>query len=165
MATKLREYFAPSTAAIVDELWFEYEHTPLRWHYPVGVLFDMLGDTTKLPWHIVVRFRGFPSSEILRCPNSDTVKQHYVNVLKEANYLKHGDGGRVNGLSLEDSTNLYASFSSVFVPLTCFVSIHATRIQTLKSFLPVAKVGTAWCVVSSIRSGAPTTSWPARRAK
>lgn len=50
--------------------------------------------------------RSFPATEILHCASDDTVQQHYVNVLKEANYLKHGDGSRVNGLSLEDSNNL-----------------------------------------------------------
>lgn len=70
------------------------------------MLFDVLSVADALPWAITVHFQAFPASEVLRCPDVDTIKAHYTNVLKEANYLKHGDGNRVNALSLEDSNNM-----------------------------------------------------------
>jgi autophagy-related protein 5 len=77
---------------------------------PVGVLADMYGEASTLPWHITVHFQAFPAADILRCPDQHTIQAHYTNVLKEANYLKHGDGNRVNSLSLEDSNNLCAFY-------------------------------------------------------
>ena len=78
-------------------------------HYPVGVLFDLYADPHKLPWKITVHFQGFPSGKILRCPNTLTVKNQYMNVLKEANYLTHGDTTKVNNLSIDQHTDLWHS--------------------------------------------------------
>ena len=79
----LKEFFAPATPSLVDELWFECAESgaPLKWHYPCGVLFDMHGDVRRLPWNVIVHFQGFPAAELLRCPNDDVVKNHYTNVL------------------------------------------------------------------------------------
>lgn len=100
---------ATTAASSGDEVWFEYNAVPLKWHYPVGVLFDLLIDdpTTALPWPLTVHFHGFPSADLMRCPNDEAIRSLYTNALKEANYLKHGDGGRVNKLSLDDSNNLW----------------------------------------------------------
>ena len=57
-------------------------NTQLR-HYPVGVLFDLFANPQELPWPITVHFQGFPTQQLLRCPNEAFVKSHYMNVLKE----------------------------------------------------------------------------------
>ena len=44
---------------------------------------------------------------MLRCSSEETVKAHYMSNLKEANYLKHGDGAKVNTLSVESQTDLW----------------------------------------------------------
>ena len=75
-------------------------------HYPVGVLYDLYGNQ-ELPWQLVVHFQGFPSDQLLRCPNEDTVKWQFMNVLKEANYIKHGDTSRVNGLTVAESNDIW----------------------------------------------------------
>lgn len=100
---------ATTTASSGDEVWFEFNGVPLKWHYPLGVLFDLLIDepNAALPWSLTVHFHAFPVTELMRCPNDDAIRSLYTNALKEANYLKHGDGGRVNKLSLDDSNNLW----------------------------------------------------------
>jgi len=103
----VRQHFLSATPAIVDELWFEHKGKPLKWHYPIGVLFDCLGNNLNLPWSLVVHFQGFPSEQLLRCTNEDTVKHHFMNVLKEANYIKHGDSSKINNLSVSDSNDLW----------------------------------------------------------
>ena len=57
-----------------DEIWFEYAGEPLRWHYPIGVLFDLHGVQDKLPWKITVHFKEFPEEILIRCS--------YIFVLK-----------------------------------------------------------------------------------
>ena len=43
------------------DLWLEYNGLPLKWHYPIGVLFDIhMGADVTLPWNITVHFSQFP---------------------------------------------------------------------------------------------------------
>lgn len=71
------------------EMWFEDEGVPLRWHYPIGVLFDLASHPTRLPWTLTVHFRNFPESELLHCPSKDAVESHFMSMVKEADFLKH----------------------------------------------------------------------------
>ena len=74
---------------------------------PTGVLYDLWGEEGEdLPWPITVHFTNFPA-KMLRCTNEETVRAHYMSNLKEANYLKHGDGAKVNTLSVESQTDLW----------------------------------------------------------
>ncbi|XP_022101326.1 autophagy protein 5-like [Acanthaster planci] len=72
-----------------DEMWFDYEGQPLKWHYPVGVLFDLYAHGIVLPWNITVHFKNFPEEDILRCRSKDVIEAHYMSCLKEADVLKH----------------------------------------------------------------------------
>lgn len=40
-----------------DEIWFDSEGIPLKWHWPIGVLFDLYGSSAKLPWSLTVHFQ------------------------------------------------------------------------------------------------------------
>eukprot|EP01102_Stenamoeba_stenopodia_P013786 TRINITY_DN4518_c0_g1_i1.p1 TRINITY_DN4518_c0_g1~~TRINITY_DN4518_c0_g1_i1.p1 ORF type:complete len:303 (-),score=85.96 TRINITY_DN4518_c0_g1_i1:61-900(-) len=102
-----REHFLLATPVRVDEMWFDFIGLPLKWHYPIGVLFDLYASQQNLPWTLSVHFQGFPAQQLLRCPNEDTIKSHFMNALKEANYLKHGDNARVNALSIVDQNDLF----------------------------------------------------------
>jgi autophagy-related protein 5 len=104
---QVREYFSSSAPSQQDELWYDSAGTPLKWHYPIGVLFDLYCGPLSLPWNITVHFRGFPTSQLLRCQNLDTVKSYFLNSLKEANYLRHGDGSKTNSLSLAEQHELW----------------------------------------------------------
>ncbi|XP_065345018.1 autophagy protein 5 [Cloeon dipterum] len=72
------------------EMWLDYNGTPLKWQYPIGVLFDsLLGADATLPWNITVRFDRFPEKELLKCPSRDVVESHFMSCIKEADVLKH----------------------------------------------------------------------------
>jgi autophagy-related protein 5 len=47
-----------------DEMWFEFNNTPLKWNVPIGVQFDtLIGLANKqkdLPWCLTFHYRGFP---------------------------------------------------------------------------------------------------------
>lgn len=71
------------------EIWFEYEGQPLKWHYPIGVIYDLYAAEGALPWLITVHFQNFPEEEIMHCPNKDVVESHFMSMVKEADALKH----------------------------------------------------------------------------
>ncbi|XP_054555044.1 autophagy protein 5 isoform X2 [Talpa occidentalis] len=73
----------------ISEIWFEYEGTPLKWHYPIGLLFDLLASSSALPWNITVHFKSFPEKDLLHCPSKDAVEAHFMSCVKEADALKH----------------------------------------------------------------------------
>ncbi|KAA3675175.1 autophagy-related protein 5, partial [Paragonimus westermani] len=72
------------------KVWLEYANQPLKWHYPIGLLFDLHADGTELPWKLVVHFNNYPT-DVLLCPpvNRRAVELHFVSVIKEADVLKH----------------------------------------------------------------------------
>ncbi|CAH2252417.1 autophagy 5 isoform X1 [Pelobates cultripes] len=73
----------------ISEIWFEYEGSPLKWHYPVGLLFDLHASNTSLPWSIIVHFKNFPAKDLLRCQSKDVIEAHFMSSVKEADALKH----------------------------------------------------------------------------
>ena len=55
-------------------MWFEANGAPLRWHLPVGVLFDLAAaqdakdvSACTTPWNVTVHFDKYPDKEILKC--------------------------------------------------------------------------------------------------
>ncbi|KDR09853.1 autophagy protein 5 isoform X1 [Zootermopsis nevadensis] len=71
------------------EMWLDFNGQPLRWHYPIGVLFDMYASDIQLPWNITVHFDKFPEEELLHCPCREAVESHFMSCVKEADVLKH----------------------------------------------------------------------------
>ena len=75
---QVRKHFAPSVSANLQEnpMWFEVNGAPVRWHLPVGVLFDLAattqdpsapGGACTAPWNVTVHFDKYPDKEILKC--------------------------------------------------------------------------------------------------
>ncbi len=60
---KVQRHFSEfvSTSIKNNEIWLDYNGTPLKWHYPVGLLFDLYANeggesSANLPWNINVHF-------------------------------------------------------------------------------------------------------------
>jgi autophagy-related protein 5 len=79
-------------------------------HYPVGVLFDILG--VNIPWSIIVHFQGFPQDKLIKFLGEETVKSHFLNVIKESTFLKYGDCTRYNLLSVSETNDLWEGFKN-----------------------------------------------------
>ena len=55
----LSEFISPSLKT--NEIWLDYKGTPLKWHYPIGLLFDLYvsdgsENSANLPWCLNVHF-------------------------------------------------------------------------------------------------------------
>ncbi|CAK1548231.1 unnamed protein product [Leptosia nina] len=73
-----------------NEMWLDYNGQPLKWHYPIGFLYDLYcGSDPQTPWILTVHFSKFPENILLHCPNKDIVEAHYMSTVKEADVLKH----------------------------------------------------------------------------
>ncbi|EGC33469.1 hypothetical protein DICPUDRAFT_80751 [Dictyostelium purpureum] len=109
----VKEYFSSSTLVLLDEMWLEYRGIPLKWHVPIGVLYDTLvlsksGGVIEQPyWNIVVHFQSYPDKILLKCPNIEAVRTYYKNVLKEATFIKQGDINKFNNLTINQSNDLW----------------------------------------------------------
>ncbi|MBX9718837.1 MAG: autophagy protein 5, partial [Microbacteriaceae bacterium] len=86
---------------------------PLKWQYPIGVLFDMYGNPQSYPWKLILRFKDFPE-QLLRCEKGvETVRWHYMQVLKEASYLKFRTKAQVHRMPLKQQRNLWQAVSTI----------------------------------------------------
>jgi len=82
---------AGAASALVD-IWLEDDNgSPVRWHYPVGVLYDLAAQSTLLssPWQLTVHFSSFPEHELIRLSCRDSVEAVFMSAVKEADCLKH----------------------------------------------------------------------------
>jgi len=109
ITNQVKDHFSSSTLVLLDEMWLEYNGIPIKWHIPIGVLYDSLvggGQDDNGYWNLVVHFQSYPD-KILKCPNEEYVKTYYKNVLKEANYIKQGDITKLNNLNINQSNELW----------------------------------------------------------
>lgn len=112
------------------DTWLSYEGVPLKWHYPLGLLYDLYSgaepaypsdisspsnkseptedEHQRLPWRLTVHFSSYPTEQLVRLDNEDNVLHDlFKNSVKEADYLRTGTGKTVMFLSKEDSTQLW----------------------------------------------------------
>ena len=55
---KIERHFVKDVdKAQIDEIWLEHEGQPLKWHYPVGLLYDLYAQDSQLPWNVTVHFQ------------------------------------------------------------------------------------------------------------
>ncbi|KAI8366662.1 autophagy protein Apg5-domain-containing protein [Radiomyces spectabilis] len=102
-----------------ENIWFDYQGEPLKWHYPIGLLYDLnvfgtatpTMDEAVIPWCINIHWRHFPADKLLRNPSIDAAQDIFMSMLKEADYLRHGNTKKVMNLSKRDQTQLWQSLS------------------------------------------------------
>uniref|UniRef100_A0A0K8TSS0 Autophagy protein 5 n=1 Tax=Tabanus bromius TaxID=304241 RepID=A0A0K8TSS0_TABBR len=106
---KVRKYFSryvPNDRQ-QSEVWFDFNGIPLKWHYPIGLLFDLYrsqGD--DIPWVLTMHFSKFPEEELVRFQSKDVVESFFMSCLKEADVLKHR-GQVVSAMQKKDHTQLW----------------------------------------------------------
>ncbi|KAK9736625.1 Autophagy protein Apg5 [Popillia japonica] len=106
---KVKKYFLKfiSNEKEDQEMWLEYDGQPLKWHFPIGVLFDLfMVAQDELPWNITVHFEKFPAQQIFRFNNKEAMESFFMACLKEADVLKHR-GVVINGMQKKDHNQLW----------------------------------------------------------
>ena len=125
---RLRAFFASSLIDPDSEYndgWFAFEGIPLKWHYPVGLLFDLYAgvdpatrdgspadDPENAPsltlWRLTVHFSEWPVEELVRLDMEGRVMHDaFINSVKEADFLRNGTAKGIMSLSKDDSSGLW----------------------------------------------------------
>ncbi|KAF9153642.1 autophagy protein 5 [Actinomortierella ambigua] len=99
------------------EVWYDYEGTPLKWHYPIGLLYDLHGiqassnkpgaRETLLPWKVTVHFQNFPADRLIKSQAVDICQDYFMSMIKEADFLRNGSTKKVMNMSKADQTQLW----------------------------------------------------------
>ena len=108
--------------------WFSFETLPLKWHYPIGLLYDLFSGAgpvpspppkaagkqplgsgaAPLPWQLVMHYSGFPTDQLVRFDaEGKALHDAFINSVKEADFLRNGSAKAIMTLSKEDSTALW----------------------------------------------------------
>ncbi|KAI9693728.1 MAG: autophagy protein 5 [Bathelium mastoideum] len=146
---RIRAFFDSSlinTEVQAHEGWFSFEDLPLKWHYPLGVLYDLFSGaepvyppdrerghdikqsedkgqnrnngSEALPWRLVAHFTEWPEDQLVKLDAEGKVLQDaFINGVKEADFLRNGSAKVVMGLSKDDSTALWESVEKHNLPL------------------------------------------------
>ncbi|KAM0751896.1 APG5-domain-containing protein [Meredithblackwellia eburnea MCA 4105] len=126
-----------SSAAVVadDDVWFEFDGVPLKWHWPIGLLYDFhtsratsssssrfvspnaspsLGfaggpaaPPTSLPWKLTLHLKNPPLESLLLNGGVDVCRTGFMNMIKEADYVRWGNTKRVTNLRKEQQDALW----------------------------------------------------------
>jgi len=115
---KVKKHFSdsqrPGAQDNTGQMWFSYRGSPLRWHQPIGLLYDLLcsaGDGQELPWEITVHLTSFPVDQLLPLHTRDQVETVFMSALKEADQLKHS-GKVVSLMQKKDHNQLWLGLTS-----------------------------------------------------
>lgn len=134
---RLHAFFASSL--ITPEIpahnaWISFEGVPMKWHYPLGLLYDLFSGSepfdldppglpnpeessilpssgaavSTIPWKLVIHYSDFPDEQLMQLDEEGrTMRDTYVNAVKEADFVRNGSARTVMSLSKDDSENLW----------------------------------------------------------
>ncbi|KAK2865122.1 hypothetical protein FQN49_003890 [Arthroderma sp. PD_2] len=124
-----KSYLIESESVYPYQGWFSFEGVPLKWHYPVGLLYDLYAgaepvasasstaakeqdydDDVAIPWKLNLHFHDWPDQELVSLDAEERVMHDFfMNSVKEADFVRNGTGKSIMALSREDSKKLWTS--------------------------------------------------------
>ena len=105
LADAVKESFAAVAPQLLGGFWFEHRDVGLRWHLPVGVLHDLVGDG-EVPFRVFVRFADVPRT-VVPCRGESDAQTSFFNALKQALHLKTGSAKAFMDLAKADQDDLW----------------------------------------------------------
>jgi autophagy-related protein 5 len=115
--TDIRSHFFEAIAPIEDGIWFEYHGAPLKWHLPIGVVFDSCcasqlrrvdaPSPAALPWSLTVHFQAFPEAVMPRCRSLDALRTSFFHTLKQSVWLRCGSARPLTDMSKSEHASIW----------------------------------------------------------
>jgi autophagy-related protein 5 len=141
---QLHKFFSPILIADPETVspyhgYFTFDDVPLKWHLPLGLLYDVYVLSTQdagpessgaapLPFQLTLNFTQ--GSEKPTLPDATPVVLHdsFINSVKEADFLRSGTAKPIMTLSAQESKSLWKSTQDN--DLTTFSKIHNSLIPS-----------------------------------
>jgi len=114
--------------SLLSDVWFDIAGVPVKWHVPVGVLYDyyvhannLADQQTSAVMKITIHFQSFPKcvsyhpqtqapcGTIMRWPTVSNTQSQFFYSLKEAHFIKHGDISFINKLPPAQINQLWSA--------------------------------------------------------
>lgn len=109
-----------------QDAWLSFEDVPLKWHYPIGLLFDLHPGIRNddadpdlssekdseeiLPWKLTLHYTNFPLDQLIQMdPDHKVLLDTFINSVKEADFIRNGTAKVAMGMSKGDSDTLWRS--------------------------------------------------------
>jgi autophagy-related protein 5 len=108
---KVLQFFSNSVDEVDDikDAWLQSGSATLKWHYPIGVLYDLHVEESSTPWHVTLHLKNFPN-ELIRA-NKDAMRNCFLQSIKEADYLKH-KGKVMEAMHPDEHARLFESLGN-----------------------------------------------------
>ncbi|KAK5137634.1 hypothetical protein LTR08_007929 [Meristemomyces frigidus] len=135
---RLHAFFAASLInpeVPAHEAWLSFEDVPLKWHYPLGLLYDLLSGAepvdlersrreeqlsasqatagashgaVPIPWRLTIHYTDFPGDQLIQLDGAGrAMLDSFINGVKEADFIRNGSARTVMSLSKDDSDKLW----------------------------------------------------------
>ncbi|KAK4546241.1 hypothetical protein LTR36_002378 [Oleoguttula mirabilis] len=145
---RLHAFFASSLInpeVPAHESWLSFEDVPLKWHYPLGLLYDLFSGAepvnverqrreeqigaseatvetssgvVPIPWRLTIHYTDFPGDQLIQLDaDGRAMLDSYINGVKEADFIRNGTARTVMSLSKEDSDRLWQAVQTHDLPL------------------------------------------------
>ncbi|KAJ3087337.1 autophagy protein 5, partial [Physocladia obscura] len=109
----------PDPIAQSQQLWYSCNSVPLKWHLPIGLLYDLFRTSSSptfsssAPWYITLHTTAFPHDKLFRSssldPLVDLPRDFFMNSVKESDYIRNMSTKKVMALSKSDQNLLWDS--------------------------------------------------------
>jgi autophagy-related protein 5 len=103
----------PATTPVFDG-YFTYDSVPLKWHLPVGLLYDIYvlssspDSPPPLPFKLILHFQNGSELNLISAEPA-VLHDAFINSVKEADFLRSGTAKPIMSLSAADSKALWSS--------------------------------------------------------
>eukprot|EP01083_Nonionella_stella_P069511 185327_1 len=110
---KVHNHFAAYAPALSDGMWFEFNDHPLKWNFPIGLLYDLYVNeqyqcSNDPVWRLTVHFQSYPSPDVvMSCDNKNVVKTSFFDYLKQSVFLSYNNINSVSSLKKNDQNALW----------------------------------------------------------
>ncbi|KAK4939152.1 Autophagy protein 5 [Elasticomyces elasticus] len=119
---------------------FTYDNVPLKWHLPLGLLYDIYVLSTQdagqdddspslsLPFKLTLHFAPDPDRPTLMDATPVVLHDSFINSVKEADFLRSGTAKPIMSLSAHESKALWTSTQDSDV--ATFSKIHGSLVPS-----------------------------------
>ncbi len=135
--------------------YFTFDNVPLKWHLPLGLLYDVYVASTQdarqehlvatpLPFKLTLHFTPDPEKPSLQDATPVVLHDSFINSVKEADFLRSGTAKPIMTLPAQESKTLWTSTQDG--DLQAFSKIHNSLVPSpgqmrhipLRLYLPSA---------------------------